>query len=370
MKLFQKSIHKTSIQSSAIRSFQYSLVAVILVVAGGAGGFYLIEIYSVQHGWLSVEDNFVENRPILEALYWAIETLTTTGYGDIVPKTYVGKIFVTVFSVLGLLTLAWAGANALAFIVEGRLSEAVREMKMAKEIHSLKDHYIICGLGRVGMEVIRQFRTSHVDYVVIDQSKEALDAALEENELRIAGNTTSDDTLQAAQIETAKGLVACVPSDADNVFTILTAKGMNPDLFIITRAQQEASRNKLIRAGADRVVMPALMGGIRMASMALRPAIVEFLDHSFQMSGGREPMLLEQIPVVKGSVFAGKKLRETDIKSKTDVLILGIKMTNGEVLINPPSDHIIHHGDLLIGMGYHSHFQALRRHLGIPEEEA
>jgi len=353
-------------QSSSLHLFRRSLILIIGVVFLGAAGFYYIET----HGGMDVQPKdkiFGPPQNFIDALYWAIETLTTTGYGDIVPTSRIGRIFVMIFSVVGVFTIAWAGAHALAFIVEGHLSQAVRERKMSKEIQSLEGHYVICGLGRVGMEVVREFRSSPYDYVVIDKSKENLESYLKEDELYVCGDTEQDEVLKAARIETARGLVACFPSDADNVFTILTAKGLNPNLFVIARGQQEMSRSKLLRAGADRVVLPSHIGGVRMAAMALRPVIVDFLDQTFQVSGDREPMLIEEITVEEGNPFIGILLKDTQIKSLTEVMVLGIKPHTGGFLLNPPSNTVISGGDILIGLGDRSHFQKLRELISRPK---
>jgi len=265
-------------------------------------------------------------------------------------------------------TIAWAGANALAFIVEGHLTEAVRVKKMEKDIRSLKNHYIVCGLGRVGMEVVQRLRESKTQrFIVVDRNHELLENTLHENELWVVGDATEDQVLKDAQIEKAYGLIACIPDDAANVFTILTAKGLNPKLFVIARGQQDGSQKKLMRAGANRVVMPSRIGGARMAAMALRPAIVDFLDQTLLVPGDREPLLLEEILVESGNSIIGKMLKETHIKSETEVMIIGIRPRQGDFLINPPSNYTIGEGDILIGLGHHTHFKMLRRLMGLPE---
>ncbi len=354
--------------TASLRRFQISLVLMVLVVVVGAVGFYYIESPAIS-GSLSYEELSqpgLSGSPhtIVDAIYWAVETITTTGYGDIAPKTTLGRIWVICFSIIGVLTLAYAGAYALAFIVEGHLTLAVRERKMAKELKTVNHHYIICGMGRVGKEIVRQFRSNPKDYVVIDRDAQALEEELYNHELRVVGDPTQDEILKEARIETAHGLITCLPSDADNVFTILTAKGLNPNLFIISRGENESSRNKLLRAGADRVVMPSHIGGVRMASMAIRPAVVDFLEQTTSFSDDREPLLLEEIAVHEGNLFIGKMLKDTKIKSETEVLILGIRRRDGILDYNPSSTYVIQKGDVLIGMGQHQHFERLRHIIG------
>jgi voltage-gated potassium channel len=344
----------------SLTTFIISIVLVFVVLLIGTVGFYFIELSTVSG----------KEKPnnLLDAFYFAITSLTTTGYGDIVPHNYVSRAFVTLFLIGGIVTATWAGANVVAFVVEGHLSEAVRERKMNKTIKSLKGHFIICGLGRVGREVVGQFRSSSLDYVVIDKSRECIESTLNDPELYVIGDTTQDDVLKDANIEQAKGLIACCPSDAVNVFTILTAKGLNQDLFVISRGQDEKSRTKLLQAGANRIVMPSHLGGMRLAAMAMRPAIVDFLDQTFVVSEEDGPLLLEEIPVRKGNELIDKMLQETDIKSQTGVTIMGVKDETGKMILNPSSTFVIRENQILIGMGREKDFKKLRKKLGVKEE--
>ena len=211
---------------NSFHSFFLSILLVLLVLVLGPIGFLYVEQCTVPPAYRV--NNFID------ALYFSIVTLTTTGFGDIVPHSSASKLYVIFLLIFGVLTLTWALANAVAFIVEGHLSEVVRMKKMEKNIQSLKNHYIICGLGRVGREVVSQFRINSLDYAIIDKSKENLDEFLHDDELRVIGDATQDESLLEANIKAAKGLIACCPSDAENVFTILTAKGLNPHLFVIS----------------------------------------------------------------------------------------------------------------------------------------
>lgn len=366
----QRSLVRTQreMATASLRRFQISLLLVVCVVVIGAAGFYYLESphYLQKQSFSGDLQDGKSGSPhnVVDAIYWAIETITTTGYGDIAPKTLMGRVWVICFTLIGVVTVGYAGAYALAFIVEGHLTLAVRERKMAKELKKLHKHYIICGLGRVGKEIVRQFRSNPKDYVVIDRDSQVLEEELTNDELRVIGDPTQDDVLQEAGIESAHGLITCLPSDADNVFTILTAKGLNPDIYIISRGENESSRNKLLRAGANRVVMPSHIGGVRMASMAIRPAVVDFLEQTTSFSDDSEPLLLEEISVEAKSPLIGKMLRETKIKSETEVLVLGIKRRDGKLDYNPSSTYVIQEGDVLIGMGQYAHFEQLRKLMG------
>ncbi|MDP8243554.1 MAG: NAD-binding protein [Candidatus Hinthialibacter antarcticus] len=349
---------------SSLHAFQLSILAVIVIVFGGSVGMY----YFGQNGGMYDATKVGKPESLIDSFYLAVITLTSTGYGDIYPVTNAARIYVALFLVVSFITLAWAGANALAFIVEGHLSQAVKLRRMMKKIESLNGHYIICGLGRVGMEIVRSFREHKIEFVVIDRSLELMQASLQVGELYLVGDATEDEILQSGNIERAKGMITCFPSDADNVFTILTAKVLNPNLFVISRGLNENSQDKLIRAGADRVVMPAQLGGGRMAAMALRPAVVEFLDHSMHTLQDGEPLLLEEILVSDSCALNGVSLKESHIKSRSGVNVMGVKDSTGCMSLNPSADYVFKEGDILVGLGFHSQFEKLRSLFKIPQQ--
>lgn len=351
-------------QSFQVRSFRTFIVAVAIIVVMvmlGAIGFYTLENH-----YRSMDD---EIDPItwIEAFYFIMATVTTTGYGDITPMYHITKLYTALFMIISLLILAMVGAIALAYIIEGHLRETVRRRQMKRQLESMKDHFILCGMGRVGLEVLGQFREYHQDYVVIDESEETLLHVTTENEVYVVGDATQDEVLLEAGIERARGLIACIPSDANNVFTVLTARGLNPDLQIIARGVTENSRVKLLRAGANRVVLPSHIGGMRMATLALRPRVVDFLDQTMTMSDSSEPLLLEEVPITQGCELDGKRLCDSGIKSQTGVTVLGVKQTDGSFSMNPSSEFEFMCGQVLIGIGFDKQFEALRKMVGVPD---
>lgn len=354
-------MHQPTLQERSFRTFVAAVAIIVLVVVLGAVGFYVLENhYRAQTG----EHDLLT---WVEAFYFIIETITTTGYGDITPMFQVTKLYTTLFMIFSFLILAMVGAIAVAYIIEGHLRETVRRRQMKRTLESMRDHYIICGLGRVGMEVVNQFRESGQEYVLIDASQETIDRVVQDDEIYLTGDASEDAVLLEAGIERARCLIACIPNDASNVFTVLTARGLNAHLMIIARGLNENAHRKLMRAGASRVVLPSHIGGMRMATMALRPAVVDFLDQTMLMTTDSEPLLLEEIPIGEGSDLDGVMLKDSQIRSRTGVTVLGVRNVLGHFSLNPSSDLTLTAGCILIGLGYDHQFHALREWLGVPE---
>lgn len=319
-------------------------ILVILILLAGAG-YWLVELRPRGKGFL-------------DGIYFVIVTLSPTGYADLIPITTSGRVFVTVLIIVGLVLLAWAGGTALGYFLEGHFTEEVKRRKMRRKLEEIAGHYVLCGLGRVGMAVLEEFRRANSSFVVVDSDPDLLGRALGPNELYVVGRSTDDATLKEAGVERAKGLVACMPNDADNVFTVLSAKDINPDLFIISRAEVAETRSKLLRAGADRIVLPSRLSGERIAAMALRPAVVDFLDRTVSVSG-EEPLLIEEVTLAPSSPLIGQSLRQANIKTETEVMVLGVKTQGGQMTINPTATLVLNEGDTLIGIGRERDFQSL-----------
>ncbi len=306
-------------------------------------------------GWVLIEE-----QSALEGLYATFQIVSTLGYGDRAPKTVAGEVLVMVLLITGFLVLAWIAAEILIYVIHGHLTQEVRRLKIAKRIRKMEKHVIVCGLGRVGSEVIRELRHGSSDFVAIDPDEELLERELLLNEPRVVGDSTEDAVLQKAGIERASGLVICGPNDAANVFTTLSAKGLNPNLHVIARASVESSQNKLLRAGADRVVIPSYIGGRRMATMVLRPGLVDFVDLTFSINGEEEPLQVEELTLDEGSPYIGKSLRESNIKTETEVMIVALRNSQGNVTINPPSGWTFALGDALVCLGRSGSITQLR----------
>jgi voltage-gated potassium channel len=307
-------------------------VAVILavIVAGGTIGYMLIE------GW-----------SFLDALYMTITTITTVGYDEVHPLSDAGKTFSIFLIVGGVGGALYTLTTVVGYFVEGQFGSTLGRRQMKNRIARLKDHFIICGYGRVGQEVARTFTGEGMPFVVIDSSPERIAQAEKDGCPYLLANATEDEVLKEAGIEKARGLVAAVGGDVDNTYITLSARGLRPDLFIAVRASDKEAEVKLARAGANRIVSPYSIGARRLAMLALRPAVVDFID-TISYGPGRE-LKLENIAVSDTSPLAGTTVEATH--QRTRVNILAISDKQGKLLANPAGEDMIEAGGRLIVIG-------------------
>jgi voltage-gated potassium channel len=310
------------------------------IVAGGTIGYMTIE------GW-----------SFLDALYMTITTITTVGYDEVHPLSEAGKVFSIILIVGGVGGALYALTTAVGYFVEGRFGSTLGRRQMKNKIARLKDHFIICGYGRVGQEVARAFAGDGVPFVVIDSNPESIAQAEKDGYPYLQANATEDDVLKEAGIEKARGLVAAVGGDVDNTYITLSARGLRPDLFIAVRASDREAEVKLARAGADRIVSPYSIGARRLAMLALRPAVVDFID-TVSYGPGRE-LKLENIAVSDGSSLAGTTVAAT--RQRTKVNILAISDKKGKLLANPAGEDMIEAGGRLIVIGTKEQLCALEK---------
>lgn len=309
----------------------YSLAALAGVLMFGALGFELIE------GW-----------SFLDSLYMAVMTVTTVGYGPPAPLSSAGRNFSIIFMVVGVGTAGYLLSAAVQSLVRSEILEAYGERRRHREMSKMRDHFVICGAGRVGKRIVREMKRAGVPFVAIE-SNAVLAAELElpTTQLLIR-DATLDETLIEAGVERARGLAACLPDDADNLYVVLTARTLNPKLHIVARAVEELAEPKLIRAGANRVIAPTIIGSHRMAQALLKPAVADFVD---SITAESLDLGFEQVEVSHGSRLAGRKLKDTTIRSELDIVVAAIRRAGGEMIFNPSGDTQIREGDLLIGIG-------------------
>lgn len=291
---------------------------------------------------------YLENYSFLEAAWLTITTIFTVGYGNFLPSTVMGQYFNLFLIITGVGLGAYTLVEFVGVIVEGRLQDVLGRRQMHRRIIRLSEHVIVCGAGRIGENVIDRLKKEGVSFVVIDKDEKTVQKLNEEGILVIQGDAAEDAILEQAGISKARGLITALSTDADNVFVTLTSKGINPNLFVVARAIQRDSEGKLRRAGADRVISPAMIGGMKMAAVVLKPFIAEFIDTILYES--KMPLEIEEIRINSTSILVGKQLKNSGIKEETGSLILAIKREK-EVLSNPSPEEIILEGDSLIAIG-------------------
>ncbi len=307
-------------------------VATVTLLGVGVLGYVLIEGY-----------NFID------ALYMTVITLSTVGFGEVSELTPLGRLFTVLLIFVGVGLLAYGATQVAQAIVEGKLQEAFGRFKLERRIRELNGHIIVCGFGRVGQNVCTELEASGVRFCVIELDEERCRRAHELGFLAYQGDATEDETLLACGIRTARALSTVLPEDTHNVFIALSARELNPQIFIIARANEEATEIKLRRAGADRIVTPAFLGARRIAQAILRPAVVDFIDittgqHNFELR-------LEELMISPDSPLAGKTILESQIRQNLDVMIVAIKKPSGELRYNLKAESVIETGDILIALG-------------------
>ena len=299
----------------------------------------------------------------LDSLYMTVITLSTVGYGEIVDISgnVPARIFVVVFIVLCLGTIAFAVSSITSFIVEGELKNILGRKKMEKRISRLKDHYIICGTGETALTIIKELLLTKKDFVVVEPSQERIEKLASLGDvLFLQGDPAEDEVLISAGIKGAKGILLSLPNDEANLFVSITARSLNSQIRIVTKGIDVKSHNKMRKAGSDAVISPSFIGGMRMVSEMIRPSVVTFLD---MMLRERDRVLrFEEVQVKPGSFLVDKKMCESRVKEKTEALVVAIrKAGTGEYDFNPARDAVIQADDTLILIGSPEMVQKLEK---------
>ncbi len=313
-----------------------------LVVVGTLGYYFLEKDWS-----------------LFDALYMTVTTLTTVGYGKASELDTRGKVFTMLLLVGGVFTFFFTTTEILRVIVSGELRAFIGRQRMERNLAGLRNHLIICGLGRMGRSVCQQFSQRGMPFVIIDRNAELLAAFEMPNGIALPGDATSDDILKTAGIERAKALVTVTAEDADNLYITMSARLLNPDLFIVSRAEGEQSEQKLKRAGANRVVSPYALSGFKMAQAVLQPNVVDFLELATQTE--HLDLQIEETVVDAGSRLAGSTLRESRLRLELGIIVVAIKKTSGHMLANPQGDAVMEVGDTLIALGHRQQLDQLEK---------
>lgn len=287
----------------------------------------------------------IEEISLFQAFWMTMITVLTVGYGDAVPVTQAGKVFALLIIPVGVGIVTYAIGVVAAMIIEGNLFHAVRRKKMDKQIAQLQNHIIVCGCGRVGLQVVHELQEKKIPFVVVDKDESILE---KEKLLYVHGDATEDEVLHHAGISKAAGLVAIVANDAENVFITLTARGLNDAIKIVARAEKPETEDKLKRAGANKVINPSSMAGIHIAKGIANPLTVHYIDTV--LYGVEQSFVIEEIAVGEGSILASKSLLESDVRNQFDVTILAI-LRNGNVIHNPTGQEKLQEHDMIIVFG-------------------
>jgi voltage-gated potassium channel len=313
------------------QSWLFAALTILLVIVFGAVGFAVIEGLS-----------------LIDAVYVATQTVTSVGYGDIPPKSAAGRVFAIVFMLAGGGAVLYALSVLAQSVVQSGVVAAFNSRRRTQTMSKLENHFVVCGAGRVGMRIVRELKRQNCSFIVIERDEKLVAPLIEAGDFVIVGDATLEDNLKKARVTRAKGLAACLPDDADNVYVVLTARDLNKEMHIVARAVEEQAEPKLIRAGANRVVAPTIIGSQSMARALLKPTIADFMD---SIAAENLDLAFEEIAVERASGYCGKKLKDTNIRSELDVVIVAIKRKSGEMLFHPSGEVEICENDMLVVIG-------------------
>jgi len=317
------------LDSNALTQLKIGLASIATIIIIGTIG------YSVLEGWT-----------LFESFYMTIITISTTGFKELKPLSRPGMILTTFLIIAGVLAIAYTGGRGIQILVEAQF---FRRRMMNKKLESISGHYIVCGFGRMGRVICEELFQNGQLFVVVENDPVKIERLLEMNFLFFEGDATADETLLAAGIRKAKGLVSVLDSDAQNVFVVLSAKELNPDIFIVARAVDEGTESKLLKAGANRVVKPYELGGSRMVHLLLRPGVIDFIDG---VARNRDIAIsLEEVTIPQNSSLAGRSLADSPLRKEWNIIVIAVSKANGKFMYNPSATTTIEVGDKLIAIG-------------------
>ena len=310
----------------------FAVALLVFIIAGGTVGYTAIE------GWGA-----------WDAFYMTIITVTTVGYQEVHPLSRSGQAFTVVLLLSGVGAALYTFTLLATVVVEGGLPKRLQKRRQERMLDSISDHFIICGYGRIGSIVAQQFRRQRIPYVVVERNAERVHTAIDEGALGVEADASREDVLKRCGIERARGLIAAVGTDAENVYAVLSARVMRPDLFIVGRAETEDATIKLKRAGANRVISPYQIGGVQIAQTALRPAVVDFME--LATSSDNLDLAMEQITIAAHSPLANRSIVEANLRQRYGVIVVGIQREDSRMEFNPEPDTAIRPNDKLVVLG-------------------
>ena len=302
----------------------------------------------------------VEQWPLLDAAYMTVFTLATVGYGEIHPLGRRGRMFTMCLILMGVMVIGYIVNRFTEALIQGYFQEGARIRQQRRLVDSLIGHYILCGFGRTGRQIALEFQAENIPFVVVDSALQSVQAAFALGYTAVQGDATLDEILLNVGIDRAICIVAALPSDAENLYTVMSAKTLNPKVRAIARATTEEAVKKLQRGGADAVVSPYITGGKRMAAAALRPQVMDFLDGV--LTGTDSSFYMEEFLVDPNScVYVGETLRNAKLRSQSGALILAVRRASGTLIVGPTGETAIEGGDMLICLGTAEQLRALNQ---------
>jgi len=314
------------------RRFVWALGILAGVFIAGTIGYMVIE------GW-----------GLLDSLYMTTITVGTVGFGEVHPLSSSGRLFTIVLIIASVGALGFAFGQLVEFVFEGRIQEILEGRRMERRLANIEDHTVVAGFGRVGSVVARSLADEGAPFVIVDLAEESATVAREQNWILVHGDATEEDVLEAAGIRRARAIVTALSADAENLFVAVTARALNPNVFIVARSSHESTEAKLIKAGANRTITPNVIGGRRMASMVLHPTVSDYLD--IVSSGAGVEFRLQEIELRPESSFVGRSIAEARIREMTGAQVVAILKADGSVDANPSAASVLNAGERLVVLG-------------------
>jgi voltage-gated potassium channel len=296
----------------------------------------------------------------LDALFMTVTTITTIGYGEVKPLDGPARVFTMAIAIIGIASLFYTFGVVMDHLVTVRAADPMGRRRMRRELDALSDHVILAGLGRVGRQAARELADARLPFVLVDPAEGAIRHAEERGYLAIHGDATEDPVLERAGVRRARGLIATTANDATNMYIVLSARVLNPRLHIVSRAVDEASVAKLVRAGADRAISPYAIGGHRLAHLILSPTVIDFFETALRR--GDESLNIEDLVLSPASPAAGKSLQALDVRQATGATVLAV-LRDGAPIVNPSGDLTLQPGDHLLALGTRTQLEGLERQL-------
>ena len=332
---------------SRVRGPWLAVALLSFVLGAGSLGYAVIE------GW-SLWDGF----------YMTVTTITTVGFQEVHPLSRAGQVFTVGVIAAGVGTAFYTFTLLASLVVEGGLHQRLARRRRLRMLDLLHDHFIVCGYGRIGSVIVSEFRRQNVPYVVIERDPERVHEIIELGGLAVLADASSEDVLRRVNIDRARGLIAAVGTDAENVYAVLTARDLRPDLYIIGRAETEDAERKLLRAGANRVVAPYRIGARDLAQTALRPAVVDFFEVA--MRSGNLELAIEQVTIADSSGLVGRSIMEANVRQRFGLIVVGIQRRSGGMEFNTPGEAVMHAGDQLVVLGRTEGLRRLEQEAAAP----